>query len=317
MDSKLLSDLAKLLVENTEKHGNPLGLDESICIRWRSEIREPPRYGEQGFVFYTGCLYQYAPFISSFRKMLENLYSKRAVARLALKVGSIASQLGRLIARPPEEEIKRFNSIPLRIYRMLERAGIPLKLPKHDIYSGILLYELGLDDYFAKHARRVYSELRRTGSKVVTIDPHTYYALKTVYPKFIEGYDLEVYHYMELLSESSVSFKGSGRYSVHDSCYLTRHMGILERVRKTQGKVNGVEYLYPTENGYQTGCCGGPIEVLFPKLSLRIAESRLSQLKALSQEIIAFCPICIVNLGHAARQASVVVKDFSEVVSLE
>ncbi len=317
MNSKLLADLAKLLVDNTERHGNPLGLDDKVCMEWRDAIRGSVTEAKHGFVFYTGCLYQYAPYISSFRKMLEGLYSRRSIARLAFKVGSLASQLGKMIARPAEDTLRRFNNIPLSIFKMLERAGIPLKLPEHDIYSGILLYELGLDDYFAKHARKVYNELRKAGSKIVTIDPHTYYALKNVYPKFIEGYNLEVYHYMELLSDANASFKGSGSYAVHDSCYLTRHMGILDKVRAAQEKVTGVRYLYPRESGYQTGCCGGPIEVLFPRLSLRIAESRLAQLKGLSTAIIAFCPICIVNLEYASKQGSIVIKDFSEVVSLE
>ena len=57
--------------------------------------------------------------------------------------------------------------------------------PEMDFYSGILLYDLGDQEGFAAHARFVARTLKLHGvKKIITVDPHTTYALKELYPKY-------------------------------------------------------------------------------------------------------------------------------------
>ncbi len=311
-----LKSILKLLLDNTRASGNPLGVPGQACEAWRRHIKTPPASG--GLVYYTGCLYQLAPYIEAFRGALERLVSRPGLAGLAAGLGGLARAAARLAYRPGRASVDRFIRIPARIYEGLRRAGVDLTLPERESYSGILLYEMGLDDAFAEHASRVYREIRRAGVRVVTIDPHTYYALKSVYPEFVDGYDLEVYHYLEVLAEKGSRIQGRrGVYAVHDSCYLARHTGIVDSVRRAQGLVAGAEYRYPPESGRMTGCCGGPIEVLYPKLSSRIAERRARSLLERSSNVVAFCPICLVNLGSHVSRGGGTLLDFSEVAWVE
>ena len=314
MKEQTLRAILRILAENTRATGNPLGVPRSECLKWRQGLRG----GRGEYLFFTGCLYQLAPYIVAYRQAVSSLVSKPGLAGLASRLGGLSRALSRIALRPPKSAVERFNSIPLRIYKLLGKAGVNVALG-YDEYSGILLYDMGLDEAFAEHATRVYRGVKSTGvSKVVTIDPHTYYALKVAYPKFIDGYDLEVYHYTELLEGSNVRFKAAfSSVSVHDSCYLARHLRILDSIRRAQGLVDSVEYRYPEASGSMTGCCGGPVEVVFPKLSERIAESRVEELAvAGGKAIVAFCPICIVNLERPAGKRGLKVIDFSELVEV-
>ena len=312
LSEQALKSILKLILDNMKSTGNPLGVPGEACSAWRSHVKTPP--SRAGFVYYTGCLYQLAPYIEAFRGALEKLVKRPGLAGIAAGLGGLARAAARLAFKPSRGSLERFNRIPAVIYEGLRRAGVDLVLPERELYSGILLYELGLDEAFADHARLVYEELRRAGGRVVTIDPHTYYALKVAYPEFVDGYDLEVYHYTEVLAERGVGLRGRpGVYAVHDSCYLARHTGILDSVRRAQTLVEGAEYRYPRESGRLTGCCGGPIETLYPRLSSKIAERRASSLTRLSREVVAFCPICMVNLGPHVEKMGGRVLDFSEV----
>ena len=314
MKEQTLKAILRILVENTRATGNPLGVPRSECLKWRQGLQS----GGGEYLFFTGCLYQLAPYIVAYRQAVSGLVSRPGLAGIASRLGGLSRALSRIALRPPKSAVERFNNIPLRVYRLLRMSGVSVALG-YDEYSGILLYDMGLDDAFAEHAAKVYKGIKSTGvSRVVTIDPHTYYALKVAYPKFIDGYGLDVYHYTELLANSNLRLKAVlDAVSVHDSCYLARHLRVLDSVRRAQSLVNSVEYRYPEASGVMTGCCGGPVEVVFPKLSERIAESRVEELAAAGgRAIVAFCPICIVNLERPADRRGLKVLDFSELVEV-
>jgi Fe-S oxidoreductase len=57
--------------------------------------------------------------------------------------------------------------------------------PRLDDYSGVLLYDLGDQDSFVQHAKYVAAKLKQNGiRKLITVDPHTTYALKILFPKY-------------------------------------------------------------------------------------------------------------------------------------
>ena len=40
--------------------------------------------------------------------------------------------------------------------------------------------------------------------KIITVDPHTTHTLRTVFPEFVKGFDIEVKSYLEVLAESGM-----------------------------------------------------------------------------------------------------------------
>ena len=76
----------------------------------------------------------------------------------------------------------------------------PAYLYESEPYSGVLLYDLGLEEEIAPHVRRVYDLFKRRGIReVITVDPHTTFMLKEIYPAYISHYDIRVRHYLECL----------------------------------------------------------------------------------------------------------------------
>ena len=112
---------------------------------------------------------------------------------------------------------------------MLTKSGVDFFYhPEMDFYSGILLYDLGDQEGFVEHARFVARTLKLHGvQKIITVDPHTTYALKELYPKYT-GVSFEVQPYFALLRPDEVS-RGNGRppVAIHDPCFYGRYLKAL------------------------------------------------------------------------------------------
>lgn len=279
--------------------GNPLGVGEGVCSRWASGLglrRGGP------VVLYTGCLYQLMAYASSLVEIYRRL---GPLAGPALSLGRrfprILALASKLLVRG-DPVVEAYARRALRsVVEILRRSGVDFGyLYEGDIYSGIYLYELGLEDLFAERARRVHRILAREGvRRVITVDPHTTYVLREVYPRYVEGFSVEAVHYLELVG--SAAKRGRGRVVIHDSCYMTRKLGLLGAVRRS---IEGIEYVEPKNSGASTLCCGGPVEGISPGLALGIALRRASELASAGGERVAvMCPICFVNLRRGFRAA--------------
>ena len=89
----------------------------------------------------------------------------------------------------------------------------------------------GLDDTVSRHAQRVYAAFKRNGvRKVITVDPHTTNMLRSVYPTMIEGYDMEVASYLEVLAQEDLVVRTplDGAVAIHDSCIFARSENVLQ-----------------------------------------------------------------------------------------
>ena len=219
------------------------------------------------------------------------------------------------MAWPSSEEQEAFNRRPHNIARLLAAAKVPFGyLYDDDRYAGALIYDEGVDHVFEVHARKVYQLLKDRGVKrVITIDPHTTNILRSVYPEVIDGYQLEVKSYLEILAEEGLNIERTldQEIVVHDSCVYARAENIVEEPRDLLRKA-GMELKEPNESGKRTMCCGGPIESFFPSKTKALAEKRIGQLASCGKQVAAMCPICLVNLQHAAEDKDVTVRDISD-----
>jgi Fe-S oxidoreductase len=126
--------------------------------------------------------------------------------------------------------------------------------------------------------------------------------LRTVYPTLVEGYDVRVRSYLEVLAERGLPVDTSltGTVVLHDSCVYARYEGIIEEPRRLLASV-GLTVAEPENAGQWTWCCGGPAESLFPTTAAAVTRKRVDQLRAVAPDCVTMCPICLVNLRKAAN----------------
>ncbi|MEM1610955.1 MAG: (Fe-S)-binding protein [Sulfolobales archaeon] len=303
-----------------KRYKNPLGAPNDICYKWALDLGLK-RGGDT--ILYTGCLYQLMSYTESLVRLYERLGRfGRNAARMLTKISErvLAWLIARFIAL--DDDVYNYSVRSLRgIAEILRRSGVEFGyLYEGDIYSGIYLYELGLEEDFARHAQTVYNIFRSAGVKrVITVDPHTTYVLKEIYPRYIDSYQLEVFHYLEVIRDAvGVAMKKDSFHHertppvIHDSCYMVRKLDLYKVVRRG---LSNIRYTEPKRTGVNTLCCGGPIEGISPGLALRVAVKRAEELASTgSQRVIVMCPICYVNLKRAFARLryGVAITDISE-----
>jgi Fe-S oxidoreductase len=210
------------------------------------------------------------------------------------------------VSRPSKADVKLYKQIVHNIAKLLKKAGVEFGyLYKKELYAGTLAYDLGVDDAFSIQAKRVYNLLKENGvSTVITVDPHTTNIMRSVYPTIIDGYDIEVKSYLEVLAASD-DFQPlhsiEKEITVHDSCVYARHEGVIDEPRQLLKRA-GYTIKEPKDNKALTHCCGGPIESIFPKMSHVIGNNRVQQLKDVTNggTVATMCPICMASLKKAS-----------------
>jgi Fe-S oxidoreductase len=307
-------DVIGILADNLRLRGSVLPLSSGRATRWAKGLGLP-RGGET--VLYTGQMYQLIPYIEGLVRT-EQRFGDSPLARLT-GVGRRVNRLvnvSALMARPSRREREEFDRVPRAVVQLLRDAGVEFGcLYEDDLYSGALAHDLGLDELVAAHARRVHEIFLEHGVRtVITIDPHTTNMLRSVYPTLLEGYDVEVRSYLEVLAErdGAAAAPLSREAVLHDSCVFARYEDVVAEPRELLARA-GVTVLEPESTGRLTWCCGGPAESLYPEKALAQAQRRVEQLRAAGSECVTMCPLCLVNLSKAADGA-IAFKDISEVL---
>lgn len=291
-----------ILADNLRLRRSVLPIPTEDAVRWTRGLGLP-RGGRR--VLYTGLMYQLIPYIEGLVTAQEQIGDSwlagfTGVGRQVNKLLNIS----RFMAHPSREQREAWDRIPRNVALVLQRAGVEFgALYEEDLYSGALAYDLGADEELREHAQIVYAALRRNGvQEVITIDPHTTNMLRSVYPTLIDGYDLRVQSYLEVLTEVAPipTHRLEGEAAIHDSCVFARYEGVVQAPRDLLEGA-GITLREPEHSGTQTWCCGGPLESLFPKKAAAQAARRVEELRAVSGRGVTMCPLCYVNLQKAAK----------------
>jgi len=305
-----------ILVDNLLKRKSVLKLSSRTTTMWAQGLNIP-RGGKT--VLYTGHMYQLIPAISALASKMAFFESSWITKFFGL--GRFVNKfinLAWFMARTDSQETKQYNNILRNIARLLQVAKVDFGyLYEDEMYSGALVHDEGVDDAFKQHAQRVFDVFKRNGVKtVITVDPHTTNMLRSVYPKYVDGYELEVKSYLEVLTEISAEAPVALdlNMTIHDSCVYARYEDVVNEPRQLLRRA-GATIIEPEYAGKLTHCCGGPIESFFPSKAQAIADKRVGQLAAAGGNIVAMCPICLVNLKHAAKNKNIEIKDISEYLS--
>lgn len=301
-----------ILGDNLARRGSALPLARRVRTAWTRGL-DLPRGGST--VLYTGQMWQMVPAINAMGRQLAR-YERSGSSRLF----AVARRLNRwvnltpFLARTRARDRAAYDQRLRNIVALLRAAGVEFgSLYEDDLYTGALAHDEGLDTVFRRHAERVARSLRAHGvRRAITVDPHTTNMLRTVYPKVVPGFDVEVRSYLEVLAERTpVAVAPLGeRATIHDSCLYARVEGVLEPPRQLLA-AGGVTLAEPELSGPLTFCCGGPLETLFPGRSAEIARRRIEQLSARSPRVVTACPLCLANLNRVVP-AGVRVDDISD-----
>ena len=317
-----MSQVLSTLKENIQRTGDPLGFKGVYWTKWANELNLP-RSGST--ILLTARMYQMLPYIIQtigLVALAKPLLSSRVFGKLVdtgnRLVGEKIVRLKAIGARAIKSKGK--NSLKGIVSALSTVGQRPAYLYEDEPYSGVLLYDLGLDEYIEDHIKTVYSLLKgHKVKKVIGVDPHTTFMLKEVYPKYIDDYDIEVKHYLEILSENNKALKNVCKKGlekelvIHDPCYMTRSLGIIEQARGVSASL-GITLLEPENTKLDTACCGGPIEYAFREMSEEVSRTRIQELGCVSKNIVVTCPICLINLSKYEREMGIKVWDMGELL---
>lgn len=314
--------LAYLADNITSKH-NVLG-EKGAGAKWAKDFKLPK---EAETVFFAGCGYQYTKKLESLMSLIRGLDKSvvgaelpMAMAGLQKKIGlDLGGVYGKVMARGGNSEAQPLEDA----VKVLRSLGVQFGyLGEEEPCCGGLLHYIGLQRDFARNAQDVYRKLKSHGVKrIIGIVPSCTYTLRSLIPPHVDGYDIEVKHFSEVVLENigtkQMRFSREVKVAYHDPCQMARYLGLVDAPRQILRTIGGIEVL-ETEwtKGEWSTCCGGGggFEAVFPELSHVLAVNRTRELCETGAEmIVTHCPGCIMQLKGGLRELK---KDNVEVLDL-
>jgi Fe-S oxidoreductase len=281
-----IGNVLGILADNLEKRKGVVPLSFKKAAAWAKGLDIP--FGGE-VIIYTGQMYQLVPSINSMANWMAGF--EDSWINKFIGIGRTVNKMVNLswfMALGGRREQKAYDDRLRNIARLLKAVGIEFGyLYEQEMYSGALLFDEGVDDAFVEQAHRVYRVFQDNGVKrAITVDPHTTNMLRTVYPRIITGFNVEVKNYLELLAERDPNFTKQLDIDVviHDPCIYARHENVMAEPRRLL-KNAGARIHEPELSGKLTHCCGGPLESLFPGKSHAIAVKRVEQLASCGNKV--------------------------------
>lgn len=187
------------------------------------------------------------------------------------------------------------------------------------------LGEAGLFGFLAEKNIEVFQ--RKGVSKIITLSPHGFNAMKNDYPGM--GGTFEVLHYTQVLAELLKEGKLKPpacpvTVSFHDPCYLGRHNHEYEAPRRVLGAVPGLTLKEMAQNRGNALCCGGGGGNFFTDILGGGADApgRIRVRQALdtgAEVLVVACPQCAKMLEDGlkveAPDGKMAVMDVAEVLN--
>jgi len=205
-----------------------------------------------------------------------------------------------------------YNETLKNSVRILQKLGVEVGYLPEEPCCGTALHTYGHLDDFRAHAQNTYRALKEKGVKeIIMINPICQGILQTVYPEFVEGWDIKCRSVIDVVAEQikenkiSLALKDELTVTYHDPCYSARYMNQVEEPRVILNNIKNLKFVEPENHGKQTNCCGGGgPEVKYSDLSNTMAKNRAVELMDTGAEkIVTTCPVCVVMLRLGVKDA--------------
>jgi Fe-S oxidoreductase len=318
------------IADNIISKQNVLGASKQAGAKWAKDLMLP-KTAET--IFFAGCGYQYSTGIESMISFIRKMDKSQIGAEVPMSFVSLKKKTGVDLAGAYRKLLVRDSDSdgqPLRdAVKVLRKLGVEFGyLMDEEPCCGGLLHYIGLEREFARNSQSLYDKLKSRGVKrVISIVPSCTFTIRDLIPKFVEGYDLEVKHFLEVVLEGiqsiKLQFPREVKVVYHDPCQLSRYLGLIEEPRQILRAIKGIE-LVETDwtNRKWATCCGGGggFEVVFPELSEILAVNRTKELiETGAQIIVTHCPGCIIQLKSGLKKLKiddVEILDIAQVISM-
>jgi len=326
---KLIPPGLSYLADNITTKDNLLGASKDAGSKWAKDLNLPK---EMETIFFAGCGYQYTSELESLMSVIRRIDRSAVSTELTMSLANFQRRLGidaagiyrRVATRGSDADAQ-----PLRdAVKVLSNLGVELGyLADDEPCCGGLLYYIGLDKEFTSHAQRVYDKLKSSGVKrIISMVPSCTYTLRQLIVNSVNGHDLEVKHFCEVVAESISScelrFPREVKVTYHDPCQLVRYLGLTEEPRQILRAIKGIELVEPEwTKGEWATCCGGGggFEAVLPELSQILATNRAKELVETGAEIIVTnCPGCVMQLKTGLKElktSGVEILDLAQIIA--
>jgi heterodisulfide reductase subunit B len=318
------------LADNIISRQNILGVSREQRAMWAKDLDLP---GRAETVFFAGCGYQFSSQLETLSSLIRGMDKSVIGAGLPLRFARFQKKLGlnlpgiysNVLSRGGENDAQPLEAA----VKVLRNLGIkPAYLAEEEPCCGAPLLQAGLQDKFALNARQAYQKLKSSGvKKIIGIVPYCTHALSKLFPLYVDGYDLEVRHFVEEVAGKialhKLRFPRKVKVTYHDPCQLVRFLKIVEEPRRILKAIENITFV-ETEwtHGEWSTCCGGGggFEAVFPELSQMLGVNRARELMETGAEIIVtHCPGCILQLKSGLRQLKaegIEVLDLAQVIAM-
>ncbi len=189
--------------DNVLQKSNLTGISESKAL-WSKDLglRKKAEY-----MLFAGCGYQQMKYIEGMMGALKSAgkmgLSIGKVTGISKVFGKVGIDLTSITAKVTTSKEDPYTPVLVSSVSVLRKLGIDLGyLYEDEPCCGSPMYYAGFESDYADHARKNYEIFKSFGiKKIIGLVPGCTSALKNVYPKYVEGYDLEVQHVMEVIAK--------------------------------------------------------------------------------------------------------------------
>ncbi len=199
---------------------------------------------------------------------------------------------------------------------VFDRLGIPLAYPGGQTCCGQPAYNSGYRLEAAAAARH-FIEIFEGAETIVCPSGSCVHMVRHHYPELFPGdpamaeraraigtRTFEFSEYLvDVLGITDVGAEFPGTVTYHDSCHLSRGLGISRQPRLLLGAVRGLEL---REMADSDTCCGfgGTFSVNYPEISTAMVDEKIANILATGAEAVVGCDIsCLMNIcGRLSRR---------------
>lgn len=191
-------------------------------------------------------------------------------------------------------------------YKILKKADYDFKILKEEPCCGEYLYSAGKLKEAKKNFNKVHQIFKDNDIKTLIVTcAGCLYAFNNVYPKYIDNFDIEVKHIIEIIEK----VVADGELEVqptedtvfyHDACRMGRkiHNRDIYDAPRNVLKTIGVKIIELERNKAKSGCCGAGsgIRGVSKELCIDIGASILNKIG--NDPLLTSCPLCVFNFRY-------------------